>query len=88
MRTGSTYTVYRGITRDQCIEKCRRSTLHKCVSINYQRSTSNCYLVDISKEKAKSLNIYRAPYSGFDIMACEIGNYHQQAWICKVLNHC
>ena len=77
MRTGSTYTLYRGITRDECIDKCRKLTDHKCVSINYQRSTSKCYLVDISKEQAKARYIHRKPYSGFDIMACEIGKYHQ-----------
>ena len=75
MRSGTTYTLHRGKTRDECINECRQSTAHKCVTINYHRSTSNCFLVDVTVDQAKSQYRYLNPYNGYDIMRCENGKY-------------
>ena len=74
MRTdesGVQYELHENITREDCQDKCMKATDVNCQSINYQKSNSNCFLVQSTIQKAKEEFIYRSPFSGYDVMVCE-----------------
>ena len=77
MRSGTTKKLYRGLTREECQQKCLTETDIVCKAANYEKANSNCHLTPNSIAQANKMGIYRTPYPAFDLMVCEEeGNYY------------
>ena len=75
MSYGVNYKRYSAIDREECKNKCAAETELLCKSINYDKTNSNCYLVDVSMEDAQNQYKLRIgdSYSSYDLMVCEGG---------------
>ena len=67
------WKLYRGISREECRNKCAVETSLKCASIDYDKTNSDCYLTTTSMERAEETFTLRIgdDYSKWDLMVCE-----------------
>ena len=75
MAHGTNFKQYSGIDREECKKRCALETQLLCKAINYDKTNSNCYLVDVSFERAQTEYKLRIgdSYSAYDLMVCEGG---------------
>ena len=77
MAHGTNYKLYRSVDREECQKKCGQESEISCKSINYDKTKSDCYLIDVSPEQARNELKFRIGdnFTQYDLMVCE-GEYY------------